>query len=382
MEQENIVDISSGVLIIVEDKILLVKHTNEYGGNFSIPKGRLEKGETLLNNALRELEEETGVRLSTKDVTRFPEILHLRSKDGIVVKRVYYFIARFENYHDYKNKWIKRKIDNVEIEKVVLLKREQAEVVLPISQLSVLHHINHKFPIKELLYLLNKRFISRSRDSNTGLYIYNYTKKCKDVGYWNYTTLSCRGLILDKNYNVVARPFKKFFEWNNIHEELQQHLKISTLNANIISFEKLDGSLAILFNYEGDWYITNRKRFDIIQSFQSRILLNNKSDDIFSSLNEGYTYLLENTINHIYNVLDYDVEDLFMLCAVKNIDAEIIFPETNFRHVEKLNFKKFDMSIEIGNVEGIVYYLGERFFIKTKTKWFYEKFNKKRDLLM
>ena len=62
----------------------------------------------------------------------------------------------------------------------------------------------------------------------------------------------CRGIILDENDNwsVVARPFDKFFN----HGEGHAH-DIEWGSARV--FEKVDGSLMILYFYEGEWHIAS-----------------------------------------------------------------------------------------------------------------------------
>ena len=47
------------------------------------------------------------------------------------------------------------------------------------------------------------------------LTIWNYTEKVQYESAWDEITLMCRGLVTDNEGNVVARPFKKFF---NIEE--------------------------------------------------------------------------------------------------------------------------------------------------------------------
>ena len=64
------------------------------------------------------------------------------------------------------------------------------------------------------------------------LTIYNYTDKVQWENLWDEITLSCRGLVVDSLGNIVARPFKKFF---NLSEG-----KTNTTDKYEI-FEKLDG---------------------------------------------------------------------------------------------------------------------------------------------
>ena len=60
----------------------------------------------------------------------------------------------------------------------------------------------------------------------------------------------CRGLILDENdnWNVVARPFDKFFNYGEGHAK-----PIDWTTARVQ--EKLDGSLIIMYHYDEQWHV-------------------------------------------------------------------------------------------------------------------------------
>lgn len=57
-------EISSGGVVIFGNTILLLK---KYNGDWVLPKGRVEKNETLPTAALREVQEETGVKANIID---------------------------------------------------------------------------------------------------------------------------------------------------------------------------------------------------------------------------------------------------------------------------------------------------------------------------
>ena len=42
------------------------------------------------------------------------------------------------------------------------------------------------------------------------IWILNYSPKAQGAGIWDEYTLSCRGLIIDAEGNILARPFQKF----------------------------------------------------------------------------------------------------------------------------------------------------------------------------
>lgn len=68
-----------GVLIIRDNKVLLVKHTEKAGhitDSYGLPAGRLEEGEGLEEGAIRELFEETGLRVIKDDLIRLPRVFY------------------------------------------------------------------------------------------------------------------------------------------------------------------------------------------------------------------------------------------------------------------------------------------------------------------
>lgn len=83
--------LSVGVLVFDKDKVLLVRHGEEAGhmsGTYGLPSGRLDPGETEVVAAARELNEETGLRSSSKDFIEYPDNLYfadINRKDGSVI---------------------------------------------------------------------------------------------------------------------------------------------------------------------------------------------------------------------------------------------------------------------------------------------------------
>ena len=62
-----------------------------------------------------------------------------------------------------------------------------------------------------LKQMMNDGFVHAQKHPTRDLFIYNYTPKAQYERVWNDVTLMCRGLILDAQYNIVSRPFRKFF---------------------------------------------------------------------------------------------------------------------------------------------------------------------------
>lgn len=80
---------ASYVFLIRNGKIFLLRRFNTgwEDGNYTIPAGHIEEGESAKQAAARETEEETGIKIS-KDNLRFVHVMHRRSlqPDGVSVR--------------------------------------------------------------------------------------------------------------------------------------------------------------------------------------------------------------------------------------------------------------------------------------------------------
>ena len=133
------------------------------------------------------------------------------------------------------------------------------------------------------------------------LTIWNYSEEVQYGGKWDEVTLMARGLVTNEFGIVVARPFKKFF---NMEEG--KH----TPTTDFEVFEKVDGSLGILFYYNNQWVMATRGSFTSEQSLKGFEMLQ-KYD--YQNLHKDYTYLFEIIYQENRIVCQYDFEDLVLL---------------------------------------------------------------------
>ncbi len=85
-------EVSSGGVVIFGNTILLLK---KFNGDWVLPKGRVEKNETIKDAALREVLEESGVKA---EVLRYIGMVHYKYKnlkeDEMVYKTVHWYLMR------------------------------------------------------------------------------------------------------------------------------------------------------------------------------------------------------------------------------------------------------------------------------------------------
>ena len=90
-------DKSCGVVLFNSGKVLLLRHSSissRGGGHWDFPKGHMDDGETEIQTALRELEEETGI-VHTNIIDGFRDtITYIFSREQKQIgKEVVFFLA-------------------------------------------------------------------------------------------------------------------------------------------------------------------------------------------------------------------------------------------------------------------------------------------------
>ena len=123
-------------------------------------------------------------------------------------------------------------------------------------------HPAWSMPFAELISGLDEAWLqgaAYSRTNNDGLQLWNYTDRCVYEKMWTPITLSARGLVIDPaNQKIVATPFPKFF---NLGERPD-----AVPSTPFEVFEKVDGSLIIIFFHNEKWQTTTRGAFDTEQA--------------------------------------------------------------------------------------------------------------------
>ena len=147
------------------------------------------------------------------------------------------------------------------------------------------------------------------------LTIWNYTEKVQYEGLWDEVTVQCRGLITeDTTGKVLVRPFKKFFNY----EEVVGKCVIPSKGDYVYIQEKMDGSLGILFCYEGEWIMATRGSFTSEQSIRGMEILKRKYSVFDRAWLQEYAYLVEIIYPENRIVVDYGKEKITFLSVVLN----------------------------------------------------------------
>ncbi|QIQ63009.1 RNA ligase [Streptomyces phage Moab] len=174
-------------------------------------------------------------------------------------------------------------------------------------------HVSEIFSIEDLNKAIEDGWVRVQSNEDNTLFIYNYTEVTQYRRFWNKVTLNCRGLILDVYGNIVARPWKKFFNFG------ERPLLFST-DTPVEVTDKKDGSLGILYQHPmtGDYKIATRGSFLSEQAIHATKVFNDKYSNIVSDI-DGITALFEIVYPDNRIVLNYgDMDDLILLGSVQN----------------------------------------------------------------
>ena len=175
---------------------------------------------------------------------------------------------------------------------------------------------------------LKKEFSIKVKEYDEGLIVLNYDQILSQKSH--PIVMECRGLILDKEFNIVSRSFSRFF---NLGEcpETQEHIDMSKASC----VQKLDGSLIKIFYWNNQWNISTRgtafaesevNGFGI--TFRDLVLSAlGRTDDDFQyscavNLNRLYTYICEVVSMENRVVTRYDERKLYFLAARNNETGE------------------------------------------------------------
>lgn len=146
-----------------------------------------------------------------------------------------------------------------------------------------------------------------------------------------------RGLVLDKNFQLIACSFPRFFNWG---EDLESAKAFDW--SNFIVQEKVDGSLILLYYWEGAWRVNTRNSFGegIINKDFPNITWSSLVKSLINeaALDKNTTYILELTSPYNTVVRHFNTSKLHLITAfegdmeVDYITCQLISERLRFFH--------------------------------------------------
>jgi RNA ligase len=212
-------------------------------------------------------------------------------------------------------------------------------------------------------YIESKLVNEQVHPDNPDLHIFNYSQHCQFSKSWDEITTQCRGLIINiKTGEIIARPFPKFF---NYQEHLAYGWEIP--KGNFIVTEKVDGSMGILYEMNGQPWIATRGSFTSDQALWATDWYRK---NIGYLPEKGKTELFEIIYPENRIVVNYDFSGLVHLATI-DTQKGIQIPRTpiDIRTPKQIDTNNIDelLKLDEPNSEGFVlFYPNENVRLKIK----------------
>jgi len=214
-------------------------------------------------------------------------------------------------------------------------------------------------------------------DPATDLFLLNYSKSCQLNKVWNEVTTKCRGLIINTFGTIKARPFEKFYNY----EELEG-LGITVPNLPFDAYEKMDGSLGIMYWLNDVPYLATRGSFTSEQCKHGTEILHTKYKDIWDRFDKNKTYLFEIIYPEDKHCIVYgpEVDDIFLLAIIDTDTGLETDSIDNYRDVLSVtkhydgikDWKNIRNEFDGDNREGFVIRFSNGFRMKMKYEQYFK----------
>ena len=176
--------------------------------------------------------------------------------------------------------------------------------------MKIFEYVDHT----ELMKQIADGMVKETAHPNLPLRILNYTQKAQFTPEsWNGITDKCRGLIYSTvDEAIVARPFVKFWNYGDLRhpETMPENFPFG----KPLITRKFDGSLGILYRYDGKWGCATRGSFTSDQALWATAWLNSRPIIVWP---DGYTPLVEIVFPENQIVVKYDWKGLVLLASVR-----------------------------------------------------------------
>lgn len=148
--------------------------------------------------------------------------------------------------------------------------------------------------LKEYIDSNKNLFLIKESKSYPGLHVLKYKRKVFHDNLWNKYFEQCRGTIVDSNFNVVAYPFQKIYNYG-----IESNAPVLDDSTIVTAYKKINGFMVAISCYNDDLLIstTGSTDSDFVEYAKDMMKLHMPISDwknvICSTENKNYTFLFE-----------------------------------------------------------------------------------------
>jgi hypothetical protein len=134
----------------------------------------------------------------------------------------------------------------------------------------------------------NPRLVGMRETSFPGLYVLKYKKRVFFDNLWNDYLEECRGTIVDKDFNVISRPFTKIYNYG-----IESRAPRLAGDTEITAFRKINGFMVAVTLYGDNILISTTGSIDSPYVDMAREMINIDQYHEVCKHWPGYTFMFE-----------------------------------------------------------------------------------------
>lgn len=148
-------------------------------------------------------------------------------------------------------------------------------------------------PIKLKEYVeANPTLVKLKPTSKENVFVLKYSNKVFFNNLFNEYLEECRGTVVDKDYNVISRPFSKIYNYG-----IESQSPVLDLDTQVVAYRKVNGFMVALTWYDNDILVSTTGTIDsdFVQYAREMMLLEQPWEDWVKviKMNKEYTFMFE-----------------------------------------------------------------------------------------
>jgi len=138
-----------------------------------------------------------------------------------------------------------------------------------------------------------KKYVAESglvnmKSAGDGIYVLKYKKKVFYDNLWNDYISECRGTIVDADFNLIAYPFTKIYNYG-----IEKAAPVLAENTSVTAFRKVNGFMVACTLYNGKLLVSTTGSTDSDYVSMARELIDEAKYLDLCTRWEGYTFMFE-----------------------------------------------------------------------------------------
>jgi hypothetical protein len=128
------------------------------------------------------------------------------------------------------------------------------------------------------------------KEAGEGIYVLKYKKSVFYKNLWNEYIAECRGSIVDRDFNLVAYPFTKIYNYG-----IEKEAPVLADDVKVTAYRKVNGFMVSLTWYNGDILVSTTGSTDSDYVVMARELIEPNIDRyrFTCQAHQGYTFMFE-----------------------------------------------------------------------------------------